>query len=112
MLKKQLKINYPGPACSAQHIPGYIGHKSLKDAGDVYVISVNDAFVYVFRWSTPSIATLLINHSMKAWGDSLESGEKSGVSKHGQASQEYTPADQHTTDSLPGRSHGQVHRSS
>ena len=34
-----------GPSCSATHIPGYINHKNLKDAGDVFVIAVNDPFV-------------------------------------------------------------------
>lgn len=31
--------------CSAQHIPSYINHPKLKDAGKVFVVSVNDAFV-------------------------------------------------------------------
>jgi peroxiredoxin len=34
-----------GPSCSESHIPGYINYKNLKDAGDVFVVSVNDAFV-------------------------------------------------------------------
>lgn len=36
-----------GPACSAAHVPGYINHPKLKDAGKVFVVSVNDPFVYV-----------------------------------------------------------------
>ena len=28
------------------HVPGFIGHKALKDAGNVVVVSVNDVFVY------------------------------------------------------------------
>jgi peroxiredoxin len=34
-----------GPSCSESHIPGYINYENLKDAGDVFVVSVNDAFV-------------------------------------------------------------------
>jgi peroxiredoxin len=34
-----------GPSCSESHIPGYINYEKLKDAGDVFVVSVNDAFV-------------------------------------------------------------------
>ena len=33
------------PACSGSHIPGYIASPKLKDAGKVFVVSVNDAFV-------------------------------------------------------------------
>lgn len=33
------------PGCSAEHIPSYAKHPKLKDAGDIYVVSVNDAFV-------------------------------------------------------------------
>ena len=32
-------------ACSATHIPSYINHPKLKDAGQIFVVSVNDAFV-------------------------------------------------------------------
>ena len=34
-----------GPACSATHVPGYMSSKKLKDAGNVFVVSVNDPFV-------------------------------------------------------------------
>ena len=34
-----------GPACSATHIPAYVEHAKLKDAGEVFVVSVNDPFV-------------------------------------------------------------------
>lgn len=34
-----------GPSCSNSHIPGYIKHKDLKTAGDVFVVAVNDPFV-------------------------------------------------------------------
>jgi 2-Cys peroxiredoxin 5 len=33
------------PACSENHIPGYINSAKLKDAGKVFVVSVNDSFV-------------------------------------------------------------------
>ena len=40
---------YPtlGPSCSANHLPGYINHPKLKDSGRVFVVAVNDPFVYV-----------------------------------------------------------------
>lgn len=38
-----------GPACSSTHVPGYINHPNLKDAGQVFVVAVNDPFVYVQR---------------------------------------------------------------
>ena len=34
-----------GPSCSNSHVPGYINHPKLKDAGKVFVVSVNDPFV-------------------------------------------------------------------
>ncbi|KAF2670724.1 Redoxin [Microthyrium microscopicum] len=49
------------PACSESHVPGYINSAKLKDAGKVFVVSVNDAFV------------------MKAWGSDLDPSGKSGV---------------------------------
>jgi len=49
------------PGCSNSHIPGYINSKHLKDAGKVFVVSVNDAFV------------------MGAWAESLDAGAKSGI---------------------------------
>ena len=36
------------PACSSSHVPGFIGHPKLKEAGQVFVVSVNDPFVYAF----------------------------------------------------------------
>jgi peroxiredoxin len=36
-----------GPACSSTHVPGYISHPKLKEAGQVFVVAVNDPFVYV-----------------------------------------------------------------
>lgn len=43
-----LIIGVPGAfsgACSQTHVPSYITHPKLKDAGQVFVVSVNDAFV-------------------------------------------------------------------
>lgn len=45
---KGLVIGVPAafsPSCSESHIPGYINYEGLKDAGQVFVVSVNDAFV-------------------------------------------------------------------
>lgn len=53
----QLTISL-GPACSSTHVPGYINHPKLREAGQVFVISVNDPFVYVLRW--PTNKTMLI----------------------------------------------------
>jgi len=35
------------PACSAAHVPGYMAHAKVRsgEAGAVFVVSVNDAFV-------------------------------------------------------------------
>ncbi|KAK5721176.1 hypothetical protein LTR17_014817 [Elasticomyces elasticus] len=49
------------PSCSESHIPGYIDSSKLKDAGQVFVVSVNDAFV------------------MGQWGKSLDPDGKSGA---------------------------------
>ena len=49
---KGLIIGVPAafsPSCSAKHIPGYINSDKLKSAGKVFVVSVNDPFVYVPR---------------------------------------------------------------
>lgn len=35
------------PGCSLSHVPGFLNHPKLKDAGKVFVVSVNDAFVLV-----------------------------------------------------------------
>lgn len=32
-------------ACSQKHVPSYIQHPKLRDAGKVFVVAVNDAFV-------------------------------------------------------------------
>ncbi|KAF2735396.1 AhpC/TSA family protein [Polyplosphaeria fusca] len=49
------------PACSESHIPGYINSPKLKDAGQVFVVAVNDAFV------------------TKAWGKTLDPSGSSGI---------------------------------
>ena len=66
---------FAGPTCSDSHIPGYITHAKLKDAGKVFVVSVNDPFVYVpspLPLSIPSLSSLTLS-SMNAWGKSLSS---------------------------------------
>ncbi|OAA41189.1 RING finger protein [Beauveria brongniartii RCEF 3172] len=50
-------IGVPGAftgTCSSKHIPSYINHPKLRDAGKVFVLSVNDPFV------------------MKAWAEQLD----------------------------------------
>jgi len=54
---KGLIIGVPAafsPSCSERHIPGYIQHEALKDAGSVFVISVNDPFVYANACKAPT----------------------------------------------------------
>lgn len=50
-----------GPGCSDTHLPEYIAHEKTKSAGDVYVVSVNDAFV------------------MNAWSKAIDPDKSSGV---------------------------------
>ncbi|KAM3531265.1 hypothetical protein NHJ13051_000833 [Beauveria bassiana] len=50
-------IGVPGAftgTCSSKHVPSYINHPKLRDAGKVFVLSVNDPFV------------------MKAWAEQLD----------------------------------------
>ncbi|TKA61221.1 hypothetical protein B0A49_08998 [Cryomyces minteri] len=49
------------PAAFKSHIPGYINSKAAKDAGPIFVVSVNDAFV------------------MKAWAQDLDPSGSSGI---------------------------------
>ena len=42
----KLKERVLGPSCSNSHVPGYIHHPKLRDAGKVVVVTVNDPFVY------------------------------------------------------------------
>jgi len=61
---KALIIGVPAafsPSCSNSHVPGYINHKALKNAGNVFVVAVNDPFV------------------TKAWGTSLDPSGSSGI---------------------------------
>ncbi|CAK4034424.1 peroxiredoxin pmp20 [Lecanosticta acicola] len=49
------------PGCTAHHVPGYINSKHLANSGKVFIVAVNDPFV------------------MKAWGEHLDPGSKSGI---------------------------------
>ncbi|KAK2777903.1 hypothetical protein FQN52_002947 [Onygenales sp. PD_12] len=74
---KGLIIGTPGafsPACSASHVPGFVNHPKLKDAGKVFVVSVNDAFV------------------MGAWSKTLDPEQKSAIRFLGDAQGEFTKA--------------------
>jgi len=62
------------PACSESHIPGYINSSKLKQAGQVFVVSVNDPFV------------------MKAWAKSLDLDGKSGIRFLGDPTAKFTQA--------------------
>ncbi|KAJ5297774.1 hypothetical protein PENANT_c012G00797 [Penicillium antarcticum] len=62
------------PACSSTHVPGFMNHPKLKEAGQAFVISVNDPFV------------------TKAWADSLDPEGKSGVRFLGDPSGKFTEA--------------------
>ncbi|KAI2467365.1 Redoxin-domain-containing protein [Annulohypoxylon bovei var. microspora] len=61
-------------ACSQTHVPGYINHPKLKQAGSVFVVSVNDAFV------------------MKAWADQLDPTHESGIRFLADPAGEFTKA--------------------
>ncbi|RKF63629.1 Peroxiredoxin-5, mitochondrial [Erysiphe neolycopersici] len=74
---KALVIGIPAafsPSCSNFHIPNYIKHQKLKDAGKVFVISVNDPFV------------------MKAWANSLDPTKSSGIRFLGDPTAKFTEA--------------------
>ncbi|KAL8642013.1 MAG: hypothetical protein Q9228_001246 [Teloschistes exilis] len=74
---KGLIIGVPAafsPACSASHIPGYMNSPALKSAGQVFVVSINDAFV------------------MKAWGAVLDPSNKSGIRFLGDPDAKFTEA--------------------
>lgn len=74
---KALIIGVPAafsPSCSESHIPGYIKHKDLKSAGDVFVVAVNDPFV------------------TKAWGLSLDPTGSSGIRFLGDPTAKFTEA--------------------
>lgn len=96
-----------GPNCSARHIPEYIHHKDLKSAGKVFVVVSCEYHIQALSKAnvaranpvhSPTTMRLCkyykiadlsadvrasvvnINYSMKAWAESLDPGEKSGVS--------------------------------
>jgi len=74
---KALIIGVPAafsPACSNSHVPGYINHKALKNAGNVFVVAVNDPFV------------------TKAWGESLDPTGSSGIRFLGDPTGKFTEA--------------------
>jgi len=74
---KALIIGVPAafsPSCSNSHVPGYINHKKLKDAGNVFVVAVNDPFV------------------TKAWGASLDPTGSSGIRFLGDPTAKFTEA--------------------
>ncbi|KAI9052419.1 hypothetical protein LZ554_003765 [Drepanopeziza brunnea f. sp. 'monogermtubi'] len=74
---KALIIGVPAafsPSCSNSHVPGYINHKKLKSAGDVFVVAVNDPFV------------------TKAWADSLDPTGSSGIRFLGDPTAKFTEA--------------------
>ncbi|KIV82068.1 hypothetical protein PV11_04204 [Exophiala sideris] len=71
------------PSCSEQHIPGYIGSDKLKEAGKVFVVSVNDAFV------------------MKAWAKDLDSSKVSGIRFLADPTGEFTRALDAEFDATP-----------
>lgn len=48
--------------CSSSHVPSYMNSPKLKNAGKVFVVSVNDSFV------------------MKAWSEQLDPAKQTGVS--------------------------------
>ncbi|KAL4811134.1 Redoxin [Aspergillus unguis] len=69
------------PACSSSHVPGYINHPKLKEAGQVFVVAVNDPFV------------------TKAWGTTLDPSGKSGIRFLGDPSGKFSEALDVTFDS-------------
>jgi len=83
---KALIIGVPGafsPGCTANHIPPFLKHPKLKNAGDVFVIAVNDPFV------------------TKAWGESLDPEKTSGVRFLGDPQALFTKALELDFDAAP-----------
>ncbi|KAK5995622.1 Alu corepressor 1 [Cladobotryum mycophilum] len=57
-------VGVPGAftgTCSGQHVPSFINHPKLKEAGQIFVLAVNDPFV------------------MKAWADQLDPAGETGI---------------------------------
>ncbi|PSR97741.1 tsa family protein [Coniella lustricola] len=74
---KGLIIGVPGafsPGCSQKHIPSYLTHPNLKEAGKVFVVAVNDPFV------------------MSAWGDALDPSGTLGLRFIADPTAEFTKA--------------------
>ncbi|KAJ5564549.1 thioredoxin peroxidase/alkyl hydroperoxide reductase [Penicillium frequentans] len=69
------------PACSSTHVPGFINHPKLKEAGQVFVVAVNDPFV------------------TKAWAESLDPNGKSGIRFLGDPTAKFSEALDLTFDS-------------
>ncbi|KAJ5949444.1 hypothetical protein N7454_001028 [Penicillium verhagenii] len=69
------------PACSSTHVPGFINHPKLKEAGQVFVVAVNDPFV------------------TKAWAESLDPSGKSGIRFLGDPTAKFNEALDLTFDS-------------
>ncbi|KAG2418106.1 hypothetical protein HFD88_001207 [Aspergillus terreus] len=69
------------PACSSTHVPGYISHPKLKEAGQVFVVAINDPFV------------------TKAWASSLDPEGKSGIRFLGDPTGKFSEALDVTFDS-------------
>ncbi|PHH49923.1 E3 ubiquitin-protein ligase dbl4 [Ceratocystis fimbriata CBS 114723] len=61
-------------ACSSSHVPSYMNHPKLKQAGQVFVVSVNDAFV------------------MKAWHDQMDPAKQTKIRFLGDPSGAFTRA--------------------
>ena len=61
-------------ACSESHVPSYITHPNIKSVGQVFVVSVNDAFV------------------MKAWGEAMDPAKSTGFRFLGDPAAEFTKA--------------------
>ncbi|KAL9054010.1 MAG: hypothetical protein Q9162_004416 [Coniocarpon cinnabarinum] len=83
---KGLIIGVPAafsPSCSDSHIPGYITNPKTKDAGNVFVVSVNDAFV------------------MKAWKKTLDEKSESKIRFLADASGAFTKALDMSFDASP-----------
>jgi len=62
------------PSCSNSHVPSYINSPKLSSAGQVFVVSVNDAFV------------------MKAWAEQLDPNKTSGIRFLADPTAEFTRA--------------------
>ncbi|KAI2631263.1 AhpC/TSA family protein [Xylaria nigripes] len=78
--------------CSQKHVPSYINHPKLANAGQVFVVSVNDAFV------------------MKAWADQLDPAKKSGIRFLADPSGAFTKALDLGFDAIPVFGHTRAKR--